>query len=78
MEELEKSLKIITEENNNNNIIIAGDFNCPDIQWETLSLKHEVSDKDVHRMLIDYKISLLNLDSLNSMRNQQGRIIYLT
>ena len=31
MEELEKSLKIITEENNNNNIIIAGYFNCPDI-----------------------------------------------
>ena len=31
MEELDKSLKIITEENNNNNIIIAGDFNCPDI-----------------------------------------------
>jgi hypothetical protein len=31
MEELEKSLKIITEENNNNNIIIARDFNCPDI-----------------------------------------------
>jgi endonuclease/exonuclease/phosphatase family metal-dependent hydrolase len=39
LEELEKSLKIITEENNNNNIIIAGDFNCPDIEWETLSLK---------------------------------------
>jgi endonuclease/exonuclease/phosphatase family metal-dependent hydrolase len=31
MEELKKSLKIITEENNINNIIIAGDFNCPDI-----------------------------------------------
>jgi hypothetical protein len=31
MEELEKSLKSITEENNNNNIIIAGNFNCPDI-----------------------------------------------
>ena len=53
MEELEKSLKIITEENNNNNIIIAGEFNCPDIQWETLSLKHEVSDKEVQRTLID-------------------------
>ena len=53
MEELEKSLKIITEENNNNNIIIAGDFNCPDIQWETLSLKHEASDKEVQRMLIE-------------------------
>ena len=53
MEELEKSLKIITAENNNNNIIIAGDFNCPDIQWETLSLKHEASDKEVQRMLIE-------------------------
>jgi endonuclease/exonuclease/phosphatase family metal-dependent hydrolase len=31
MEELEKLLKILTEENNNNNIIITGDFNCPDI-----------------------------------------------
>jgi endonuclease/exonuclease/phosphatase family metal-dependent hydrolase len=31
MEELEKLLKILTEENNNNNIIVAGDFNCPDI-----------------------------------------------
>ena len=36
MEELDKSLKIITEESNNNNIIIAGDFNCPDIYWGTL------------------------------------------
>ena len=53
MEELEKSLKIITEENNNNNIIIAGDFNCPGIQWETLSLKHEASDKEVQRTLVD-------------------------
>ena len=53
MEELEKSLKIITEENNNNNIIIAGDFNCPDIQWDTLSLKHDASDKEVQRTLID-------------------------
>ena len=52
MAELEKSLKIITEENNNN-IIIEGDFNCPDIQWETLSLKHEASDKEVQRTLID-------------------------
>ena len=53
MEELKKSLKIITEENNNNNIIIVGDFNCPDIQWETPSLKHEASDKEVQRTLIE-------------------------
>jgi endonuclease/exonuclease/phosphatase family metal-dependent hydrolase len=50
MEELKKSLKIITEENN---VIIVGDFNCPDIQWETLSLKHEASDKEVQRTLIE-------------------------
>ena len=53
MEELEKSLKIITDENNNNNIILAGDFNCPDITWETLSLKMDASDKEIQRTLID-------------------------
>jgi hypothetical protein len=53
MEELEKSLKVITKENNNNNIMIAGDFNYPDIQWETLLLNREAIDKEVQRTLID-------------------------
>ena len=54
LDELEKSLKIIIDENNNNNnIILAGDFNCPDITWETLSLKQDATDKTIKRTLID-------------------------
>ena len=53
LDELEKSLKIITDENNNNNIILAGDFNFSDITWETLSLKQDATNKDIQRILID-------------------------
>ena len=58
MEELEKSLKVITKENNNNNIMIAGDFNYPDIQWETLLLNREASDKEVQKNADRYHFSI--------------------
>jgi endonuclease/exonuclease/phosphatase family metal-dependent hydrolase len=74
MEELEKSLKIITAENNNNNIIIAGDFNCPYIQWKTLSLKHEASDKEVQRTLIDI-ISQSGLAQLHEEPTRENNLI---
>ena len=74
MEELEKSLKIITEENNNNNIIIAGDFNCPDIQWETLSLKHEASHKEVQTMLID----ITSQSGLAQLHEEPNNLIFTT
>ena len=74
MEELEKSLKIITEDNNNNNIIIAGDFNCPDIEWETLSLKHEASDKEVQRTLID----ITSQSGLTQLHEEPNNLIFTT
>jgi endonuclease/exonuclease/phosphatase family metal-dependent hydrolase len=74
MEELEKSLKIFTEENNNNNIIIAGDFNCPDIQWETLSLKHEASHKEVQTMLID----ITSQSGLAQLHEEPNNLIFTT
>ncbi|CAC5403688.1 unnamed protein product [Mytilus coruscus] len=51
LEELENSLEKITEENKNNNIILAGDFNCPDIMWDTLSVKKDAQDPDVQKQL---------------------------
>jgi hypothetical protein len=80
MEELEKSLKNITEENNNNNIIIAGEFNCPDIQWETLSLKHEASDKEVQRTLIDItsQSGLIQLHEEPTRENNLLDLIFTT
>ncbi|KAK3088908.1 hypothetical protein FSP39_025302 [Pinctada imbricata] len=52
LEELEKSLQLVTNDKNNN-IILAGDFNCPDISWNTLSLKSSSSDKEIQSMLIN-------------------------
>ena len=53
VEELEKSLKLITEENKHNNIILAGDFNCPDINWEKLTTDQKAQDKEVQKALVD-------------------------
>jgi hypothetical protein len=42
------------QHNNNRGLKVKwSDPNCPDIQWETPSLKHEASDKEVQRTLID-------------------------
>ena len=38
LQELEKSLEKATN-TNNKTIILAGDFNCPDIDWEQMSTK---------------------------------------
>ncbi|CAC5399853.1 unnamed protein product [Mytilus coruscus] len=53
LEELENSLEKITEENKNNNIILAVDFNCPDIMWDTLSVKKDAHDPDVQKQHIN-------------------------
>ncbi|CAC5416334.1 unnamed protein product [Mytilus coruscus] len=53
LEELEKSLEKITEENKNSNIILAGDFNCPDIMWNNLSIKKDAQDPEVQKQLIN-------------------------
>lgn len=34
-------------------IILAGDFNCPDIDWKNLSVNTDATDKEVQQNLID-------------------------
>jgi len=53
LEELEKAIDKITEENKNSNIILAGDFNCPDIDWNNLSIRKDAPDPEVQKQLID-------------------------
>jgi len=53
IEELNKSLQQVYEGNKTSNIILAGDFNCPDIEWEKLSVRKGASDTDVQQAVID-------------------------
>lgn len=36
--------------------IIAGDFNCPDIDWQNLSVHQDAQNKDVQHALLDLSI----------------------
>ena len=42
--ELRRSLELVTA-NKEKHIVIAGDFNCPDINWDCLSVQKEAQDK---------------------------------
>ena len=43
--ELKKSLERLNG-NKPKDLILCGDFNCPDIDWEHLSLKHDQNIQD--------------------------------
>ena len=44
--QLRRSLELVTA-NKEKHIVIAGDFNCPDIDWDCLSVQKEAQDKEV-------------------------------
>ena len=52
VEQLENSLKKI-DTNKFQNTIICGDFNCPDINWETLAIGKRAQDKEIQQNVID-------------------------
>ncbi|XP_071486387.1 uncharacterized protein [Diadema antillarum] len=52
---LDESLKKF-QGKENKTIVIAGDFNCPDIDWQTLTLRHNAQDREVQQALIDLSL----------------------
>jgi hypothetical protein len=44
VKELDKSLNLVS---NKKNIILTGDFNCPDINWDTMTLNQDAQDKEI-------------------------------
>ena len=68
LNELQKSLDTITMENDKN-IILAGHFNCPDIDWTNMTTKIHGNDKEIQKSLIE--IIQLKQDSPKYMRKPQ-------
>ena len=52
IEELDKSLQLASQDKCKN-IILAGDFNCPDIDWNNLTVKNNAQDKDIQRSMLE-------------------------
>ena len=50
---LDESLKQATNHKKGKHIILAGDFNCPDINWEKMSVNKGAADREVQQALLD-------------------------
>ena len=51
--ELRRSLESLNLDNKDRHVIIAGDFNCPDIDWQSLSVRKDAQDREVQQALLD-------------------------
>ena len=53
---LDSSLEKLSEHSKSKHIFLAGDFNCPDIDWETLTVRQNAQDREIQQYLIDISV----------------------
>ena len=59
-QELKKSLDKLTQDGAKTvDVILGGDFNCPDINWENNSVSPSANDHDIQQAVIDVTTSNL-------------------
>ena len=56
LKNLDSSLKKLSEHSKSKHILLAGDFNCPDIDWDTLTVRPNAPDREIQQTLIDISI----------------------
>jgi hypothetical protein len=57
-------------------VIIAGDFNCPDIEWATMEIKTGASDREVQLALLDIT-SEYGLTQIHDKPTREGNMLDL-
>lgn len=67
LNELDRSLTLISE-HKDRHVVLLGDFNCPGIDWPTLSVLSP-PDKEIHQKLIDISVN----NNLTQMQEEPTR-----
>ena len=75
IQELRHSLELVTA-GKDNQIILAGDFNCPDIDWQSLTVKQNAPDREVQQALIDVAIDF-NLTQVHEKPTREDNLLDL-
>ena len=76
LKNLDLSLKKLSEQSKSKHIYLAGDFNCPDIDWDTLTVRPNAADREVQQTLIDISIEH-GLTQVHSEPTRQENILDL-
>ena len=75
IQELRRSLELATA-GKDSHILLAGDFNCPDINWQTLTVKSNAQDKEIQQALIDISIDF-NLTQVHEKPTREDNLLDL-
>ena len=73
---LDSSLKKLSESNKSKHILLAGDFNCPDIDWNTLTVRPNAPDREIQKSLIELSIEH-GLTQVHSQPTRQENVLDL-
>ncbi|CAC5407466.1 unnamed protein product [Mytilus coruscus] len=78
VEELEKSLNMTIARNTN--IMLTGDFNCPDINWETSTVNSNANDKEIQNkiMKLTATFQLTQIHELPTRENNLLDLVFTT
>ena len=73
---LDESLSKLSQSKKSKHIILAGDFNCPSIDWDTLTVKPGAPDREVQQALLDVT-SQHGLTQIHRTQTRQGNVLDL-
>ena len=73
---LDSSLKKLSESNKSKHILLAGDFNCPDIDWNTLTVRPNAPDREIQKSLNELSIEH-GLTQVHSQPTRQENVLDL-
>ena len=76
IKQLELSLNKMTNSNTPRHILLAGDFNCPDIDWDSLSVRPGAQDREIQQALLDLSIEQ-GLTQIHEQPTRQDNILDL-
>ena len=77
LDQLEPSLDLLNG-SKPKHLILCGDFNCPDIDWETIKVSKDpsVQDRNIHQRLIDLT-SEHKLTQIHDQPTRNGKLLDL-
>ena len=75
LSELRRSLELVTA-NKEKHTVIAGDYICPDVDWDCLSVQKEAQDKEVQQAIIDLSVDF-NLTQVQDQPTREDNILGL-
>ena len=76
LKKLDSSLEMILSKSKDRNIILCGDFNCPNINWENHSVAPRSPQREVQQMLITIA-EKYNLHQVHEQPTREGNLLDL-